>query len=191
MCKFLGRLLFVLIFLGSAVKKIQDPTPFSKLLIERYERFQNLAKTHNLDAVANLISKDTLELQANQINTVIGIGLIVVSVGVLFGVPYVSFMITLFILSTIIVIHNPLYFEDREKFLNELHQALLNLAMLGVSLMLFCPGKTASKGEVKEAKPRKEKKKKTEEKSEEGKKKKKDKEGKTEEKGKKKSKREN
>lgn len=134
-CRFLAKLLFVLIFLVSAGKNIMDPTPFSALLIDRFERFQNLAKLHNFEAFASFISLDSLKHQADQISKVVGIGQIVISVGILSNLPYISVFFSLFLVSTIALIHNPLYFEDRERFFAECGNAILEIGMIGIALI--------------------------------------------------------
>jgi len=172
MCKFLGKLLFVLIFLGSAVKKIQDPTPFSNLLIDRYERFQNLATHYNMESLGSFISLDSLKIQANQINTVVGIGQIVISLGILLSVPYISLFFGLFLISTIVIIHNPLYFEDRDMFFSELGHMVLEIGMIGITFM-FAANEAHEHGNEGKKKKKKGKGKEKSGKNEEGKKEKK------------------
>ena len=165
MCKFIGKLLFVLIFLGSAHIKIQDPAPFSALLVDRYERFQNLSQKHNFEILTSYISLDSLKVHADQINKLVGFAQIVISLAIVFNIPYVSLFFSLFLISTITIIHNPLYFDDREEFLVELGNVVLELGMVGVSLM-FCSNQTHQNVDVEDAKKKpKRKPKETEEKA--------------------------
>lgn len=135
MLKFLAKLFFVLFFLWSASQKIHDPTNHSKLLIDRFERFQNFGKKINLEVLTSFISLNSLKLQANQINKVVGMGQIIISIGIVFSVPYISLFFSFFILLTILIMHNPLYFEDQEFFLKQLHNTVFEIAILGISLM--------------------------------------------------------
>lgn len=136
MLKFLAKLLFVLFFLWSASQKIHDPTNHSRLLIDRFERFQNLGKNYNFEFLTSFISLNSLKLQANQINKVVGMGQIIISIGIVFSVPYISLFFSFFIILTILIVHNPLYYEDQEFFLNQLHNTVFEIAILGISLML-------------------------------------------------------
>ena len=165
MCKLLGKLLFVLIFVASAIVKINDPTPFSNLLIDRYERFQILARDYKMDSLASFISLDSLKVQANQLNTVVGIGQIVISIGVVLSVPYLSLFFVLFLISTIIIVHNPFFFEDREKFHAEMIHMILEIGMIGIALM-FATNPSENKIEDGKGEKKKNKKKETKNKEE-------------------------
>lgn len=165
MCKFLGKLLFVLIFVVTAIVRINDPTPFSNLLIDRYERFQILARSYNMDSVASFISLDSMKVQANQINVVVGIGHLVISIGVVLSVPYLSLFFVFFLISTIITIHNPLFFEDREKFHMEVFHMTLEIGMIGMALM-FATNPSENKNEEGKGGKKKNKKKETKNKEE-------------------------
>lgn len=136
MLKFIGRLFFVFIFLGSALIKIVDPAPFSALLVDRYQRFQTLTKAYNLESLGSFVSLESMKIQANQLNSVVGVGQIVISFGILFGVPYLSVFFTLFLMLTILIIHNPLYFNESDKFNEELMHMTLEIAMIGITLIL-------------------------------------------------------
>lgn len=135
MLRFFSKLLFVLFFFRTGIQKLYNPVNYSKLFIDRYERFQNLAKAHNFEFLSSLISLESIKLQVNQINKLVGIGQIVFSIGIIFSVPYLSLLVSFFLTFTILLIHNPFYFEDHETFLKQLQNLIFEIALLGISLM--------------------------------------------------------
>ena len=159
MFSYLGRWFFTALFLLSGYRKILDPLPFSTLLLSRYTQLEALCSQHS---IALPMSAEVLGQQSEHMIKIIGIGLIVLSVGVLAKVPLTSFGITIFLISTIVVIHNPFLFEGKTEFWGEVHHALLNLALVGVSLLFLFENRDEEDLKVK--KSRKKKKKSSEEK---------------------------
>lgn len=147
MFSLLGRFLFVLPIFLFGVYQIKDQTQTTSILLNRYERFENLVHSYGYDNLA-IISQDSLKQQADQITKITGLGLVVVSVGVVSYVPFVSFFLTIFFSLCIILIHNPLYYETRQLFFIELTNCAFDLAFIGISLaMIF--GNTEKTKEIK------------------------------------------
>lgn len=157
MFSYLGRWFFISLFLLSGYRKILDPLPFSNLLLSRYTHLEALCSQHSIPLP---MSAEVLGQQSEHMIKIIGIGLIVLSVGVLAKVPLTSFGITIFLISTIVVIHNPFFFEDKTEFWKEIHQVLLNSALVGISLLFLA--ENWNEEDVKGKKNKKKKKKSTE-----------------------------
>lgn len=154
MFSFLGRLLFTSLFLLSGYRKILDPLPFSSFLVSRYTHLEALSSQHS---IALPMSAEVLGQQSEHMIKIIGIGLIVLSVGILAKVPLTSFGITIFLISTIVVIHNPFFFESKTEFWGEIHHVILNLALVGVSLLFLVENRDEEDVKVKKSKKKKKK----------------------------------
>lgn len=134
---FIGRTLFVAIFVLSGIKKLQTPSQSSSFLVARMEMLEKLVADRwqfSLPAPYK-----TSEFKPHADNFILGVGvyLIVAGVGTLFAYRVANCLLGLFLVLTIVIVHNPLYkFEKPADQQNELNQFVMNMALWGVSMVM-------------------------------------------------------
>ena len=136
--KFLGRALFVAIFILAAVNKLQEPEKSAKFLVSRFDMFEKyIDSKHNITLPHPYKVSEFVPHSENFIKAV-AVYLIIAGVGTLFAYRVANCLIGLFMVCTIVFIHNPLYeFPDnkaQEKA--ELIQFILNMGLWGISMVM-------------------------------------------------------
>ncbi|KAL4449058.1 hypothetical protein ABPG74_021050 [Tetrahymena malaccensis] len=148
--RFLGRLLFVILFVGAGIQKVQTPEKAALYFGTQYKVFHQWVQTtqvfkktseyvsphieQHIPLIKQYTSPTFLNDHSSLIITYIGYTQLATSALVLLGVPLAGFVLYLFTISTVVVIHNP--FANSTRFHEEFMNCIINLAIAGVALFI-------------------------------------------------------
>lgn len=166
-----GRLLLAAIFLFSGVEKLQKPQPVTGYLVQSYEAVHTqfvkqtqlvLPEQLVFFKIYNLQSPTFIKQHASLIIQVVAgveiLGAVLVILNFFFG----GFLLSLFVLGTIALFHNPLVFNKTPEYYNmyinyreqlfHTTQALKNLALVGGLLLVGVSSKAVVEPTTKKSK---------------------------------------
>ncbi|EAR82019.1 DoxX family protein (macronuclear) [Tetrahymena thermophila SB210] len=148
--RFLGRLFFVILFVGAGIQKIQTPEKPALYFGTQYKIFHQWVQTtqvfkqasevvsphiqQHIPLIKQYTSPEFLLDHSNLIITYIGYTQLFTSALIILGVPLAGFILYLFTISTIVFIHNP--FANPTNFHQEFMNCVINLAIAGIALFI-------------------------------------------------------
>ncbi|KAL4486671.1 hypothetical protein ABPG72_022146 [Tetrahymena utriculariae] len=166
--RFLGRLLFVILFVGAGIQKVQLPEKSALYFGAQYKVYHKWVQTtqvfkqstevvspyfkQQISLVKQFTSPEFVLDHSNLIITFIGYTQLLSSALILLGLPLGGFVLYLFTFSSIVVIHNP--FANASNFHQEFMNCIINLAIAGIALFIasdICPKVYQDKPEVEAA----------------------------------------
>jgi|NOAtaT_6_FD_contig_81_1090840_length_540_multi_3_in_0_out_0_1 uncharacterized membrane protein YphA (DoxX/SURF4 family) len=140
--QFIGRLLFVIIFIGSGVEKITQTAKHAGYLNHVYPSFHNWVQTNygTLIPIPQCVSPSAIQKDSTLIIQATGGFLIACSLFILFNIKFLKSLgalgLSTFLVATILIFHNPYNTNNREEYVKQSYAMLYNVALVGVSLIL-------------------------------------------------------
>jgi len=128
-----GRGLFVAIFIVAGIMRVQYPSELSREFISRYRVLHSKVLGPNSP---RFLQPAKIHTWGNMYMTLLGISLIASGLLVLLGYRPASLVISGFLLTTILITHNPLLSKNDEEYTEDISQLLINIGLLGCSFLL-------------------------------------------------------